>query len=79
MQALEKQSASLREDLQLTVEREKAASEERGRSSVLLQAEREKGALQEQLTFLKVQLQYALKVLLTGQLCSYRCMKHDGS
>jgi hypothetical protein len=40
---------------------ERAASEERGKASVLVQAEREKGALQEQLSFLKGQLQYALK------------------
>ncbi|GAX74008.1 hypothetical protein CEUSTIGMA_g1458.t1 [Chlamydomonas eustigma] len=60
-QALEKLSLSLRDELQLAVERERSAAEERGRSSVLLQAEREKGAVQEQLTVLKVQLQYALK------------------
>ena len=44
------------------LDRERAAAEERGKASVLLQAERDKGTMHEQLAFLKVQLQYALKV-----------------
>ena len=61
-QELERRSRTAHEDLHSVVDRERAAAEERGKASVLLQAERDKGAMHEQLAFLKVQLQYALKV-----------------
>lgn len=45
----------------MALEKERAAAEGRGHSAAALQAQGERAALQEQLTFLKMQLQYALK------------------
>lgn len=61
-QELEARDKAAAEQLAAAVGRERGAAEERGKASVLMQAEKEKGALQEQLTFLKMQLQYALTV-----------------
>ena len=61
-QELERQAAKHYSDLQMTLDRERAAAKERGKASVMVQAEREKGAMHEQLAFLKAQLQFALKV-----------------
>jgi hypothetical protein len=56
------------EELRSSVAAEVSAAEERGRSSVLVAAAQEKAALQEQLTYLKAQLQFALKVGWVGGL-----------
>ncbi|EFJ51748.1 hypothetical protein VOLCADRAFT_56822 [Volvox carteri f. nagariensis] len=49
------------EALRAAVEKERAAAEERGKGAAALQAQQERAGLQEQIAFLKVQLQFALK------------------
>lgn len=61
-QELEQLQAKLSEDAQAVLSREVAAAQERGRGSAQVAAQQEKAVLQEQITFLKIQLQYALKV-----------------
>jgi hypothetical protein len=61
-QELESVKSRAAEELRSAVAAEVAAAEERGRSAVLVAAAQEKAALQEQLSYLKAQLQFALKV-----------------
>ncbi|GIL71038.1 hypothetical protein Vretifemale_1676 [Volvox reticuliferus] len=49
------------EALRVAVAKERAAAEERGKGVAALQAQQERTGLQEQIAFLKVQLQFALK------------------
>ncbi|MEW5311510.1 MAG: hypothetical protein WDW38_003219 [Sanguina aurantia] len=49
------------ESLATAIVRERGIAEERGKGSMLLAAQQERAVMQEQLTFLKVQMQYALK------------------
>ncbi|PNH07526.1 Leucine-rich repeat and coiled-coil domain-containing protein 1 [Tetrabaena socialis] len=49
------------ESLRAAVEKERVAAEERGKTVAALQAQQERAGLQEQVAFLKVQLQFALK------------------
>ena len=62
VQELDRQSSKFASELQYALDRERAAAEERGKATVMVQAERDKGILQEQIAFLKAQLQFALKV-----------------
>jgi leucine-rich repeat/coiled-coil domain-containing protein 1 len=58
---LERRASSVAEEWGAKLAREVASCEERARAGAAAAAEKERGALQEQVTFLKVQLQYALK------------------
>lgn len=62
MQELEAAKARAAEELRAAVAAESATAEERGRAAALLAAAEERATLQEQLSFLKAQLQFALKV-----------------
>ncbi|KXZ43849.1 hypothetical protein GPECTOR_79g128 [Gonium pectorale] len=54
--------AKLHEDaLKAAVEKERAAAEERGKAAAMQQVQAERSALHEQIAFLKVQLQFAIK------------------
>lgn len=50
------------ENLASAILRERGVAEERGKGSMLLAAQQERSVMQEQVTFLKLQMQYALKV-----------------
>ncbi|GFR43792.1 hypothetical protein Agub_g4909 [Astrephomene gubernaculifera] len=58
---LEAAARQQEEAVKTAVEKERAAAEERGKAMAALQAQQERSGLQEQIAFLKVQLQFALK------------------